>query len=172
MRREKWNFRPRSQKPECGPGGRASGWEAGEERREETEQPKQGLGHGRGVGSGCEIGVNWAIRGPCSRVTEPARRQCQPWSWERCACAGSSPTPSSSSRLLRAVSPPRRAETKGLAHTAGSTCMGSGIWWSPDRGREHRRSPQIGFPTVNYNCSKCSRTRGLRLITSPYPMAL
>lgn len=92
MRREKWNFRPRSQKPECGPGGRASGWEAGEERREETEQPKQRLGHGRGVGSGCEIGVNWAIRGPCSRVTEPARRrQCQPWSWERCACAGSSP---------------------------------------------------------------------------------
>lgn len=31
--------------------------------------------------------------------------------------------------------------------------------------------PQIGFPTVNYNCSKCSRTRGWRLITALYPMA-
>lgn len=144
----------------------------GEERGEETEQPKQRLGQGRGVGRGGEIGVNWAMRGSCSRVTQPARRQRPPWSWERCACAGGSPTPSARLPSPRSVSPPRRAQTKGLAHTAGSTCMGSGIWWSPDRGQERHRFPQIGFPTVNYNCAKCSRTRGLRLITAPYPMAL
>lgn len=42
MRREKGNFCPWSRKRECGPENRNSD-EGGEDRREETEQPTQGL---------------------------------------------------------------------------------------------------------------------------------
>lgn len=79
MRRAKGNFCSWSWKLECGPRSRDSGWERGEDRREEMEQSTQSLGHGRGMDSGGEIGVNWKIRGAGSRGTKPAQRQSQQW---------------------------------------------------------------------------------------------
>jgi hypothetical protein len=43
--------------------------------------------------------------------------------------------------LLFPPDTPRGAETKGLAFPAGGMWTGSGIWWHPDRGREHHRFP-------------------------------